>query len=433
MRTEWLMNLEHQKMRVYVNLRKTVYKIKYKRFHPEYSMSHITFYSAGNAGDTALSTCIRDLFNKEVGRISWSLTSMVKPVNNKYIESMNRKSAIVVGGHGAFMPDTNENQISGWEWACSKEQYGQISLPIIVFAIGYNYFTGQTRETVFEENVQALVKRSDFFGLRNRGSVRLVQSLVDESLKSKVEYQPCPTMIARNLYPMLPDKVETGKVAFNVALDRAKMRMGTNQDVILDEIAKSMYLLSLRGYEMHFVTHCDTEIPFTEYLKKYDVKYKLHSASSWGASKLIAFYNKMDVVVGMRGHGIWIPFGVNCHIISLGNQNKTKWFLEDINALDWYIDINENPHGLCNQIIEKFIYLHEVNGSDTTRRLLEEQNKLYMITMENMKKIKKVINPTVGYGRAGSGCVGGLVGGGVIFCNIAYGFALCFFGQILAL
>lgn len=392
MEIEKLAFLEHQKMRIIVNARKPIYILKYKRSMANYRLSHVTFYSAGNAGDTALSTCIRDLFDSKLGSVSWDLIPITKPVNDKYIEKLNSNSAVVIGGHGAFMPDTNENQVSGWEWACGRDQYETISAPLIVFAVGYNYFSGQERNQLFEENIKSLVARSAFFGLRNNGSVREIQSFIDDSLRSKVVYQPCPTMITRKIYPKIKKKEHTRQVAFNVALDRASMRMGDNTEIILNEIAKAMLKLTSFGYTMHFITHCDSEIAFIKYLRKFNVDFKFHSASSWGAERLIEFYNNMDVVVGMRGHGIWVPFGVNCHIISLGNQRKTRWFLEDINALDWYIDINEKPENLCEQIIEKFMEIHEKNGLQTTERLLAEQDRLYSITEENMHRIERILN-----------------------------------------
>ena len=245
---------------------------------------------------------------------------------------------------------------------------------------------------MFESNVRKLAERSAFFGLRNTGSVREICSFLgDEDLKKKVVFQPCPTMVARYLYPELPPKVQTHRIALNVALDRAKMRMGDNTDLILDQIAQAMYHLSQRGYRVSFITHMCTEIPFLAYLKKYPFCFDFVDAAAWDIGKLTRYYNQMDVVIGMRGHGIWIPFGVNCQIISLGNQNKTKWFLEDIDALDWFIDITEEPERLSERIVNKFIEIHEKNGKETNTRLIEAQKNLWEITCRNMVEIEKAI------------------------------------------
>ena len=378
-------------IKLYTNFRKPVKLIKGRKIGAKLNISHVTIYSTGNAGDTVLSTAMRDLFNTSFGSISWNIKKVTATINQRYIDSLNKTDAIIIGGHGLFLPDTNPNDISNWEFACSEEYYDEITKPIIVFAVGYNYFKGQERSLLFESNVRKLVEKSAFFGLRNQGSVREIQSFLDDSLKKKVVYQPCPTMIARYLYPDLPPKKGTGKIAFNLALDRAKLRMADKIDEILGQIALAMRRISEKGYDVYFITHMATEIPFLRYLEKQHVRFSFKDASTWDAKKLMLFYNSMDVVIGMRGHGIWIPFGVNCQIISLGNQNKTKWFLEDIDALDWFIDITEEPEKLAEQIVKKFVEIHEEKDAETDQRLIEAQKTLWEITCQNMKRIEQAI------------------------------------------
>lgn len=378
-------------VRTYIAFRKINKKFVCKRLDSDLKLSHISMYSAGNMGDTVLSTCIRDLFAKELGTVSWRLMDLCGDVDDKYIKRLNETKGVIIGGHGAFLPDTHANDISNWEFACSAEQYGEIKSPIIVFAIGYNYFHGQERTQLFESNITKLVEQSAFFGLRNRGSIREIRSFLPEKLREKVVYQPCPTMIARMLYLELPEKKQTGKVAFNVAMDRADRRMGKNVDVILDQIARAVCALEQKGYETHFVAHMDIELNFIPYLRKLGSSCRIHAASTWDISHAARFYNDMDVVIGMRGHGIWIPFGVNCQIISLGNQMKTKWFLEDIHATDWFIDINEQSEKLSSKIVSKFEEIHEINGEETDARLHRAQQELYAITMTNMEQINRIL------------------------------------------
>ena len=207
----------------------------------------------------------------------------------------------------------------------------------------------------------------------------------------KVTFQPCATMLARFIYPELPPKKKTNKIAFNLAVDRPELRFGNNADIIFEQIAKAMSCLAQKGYEIYFIAHLFTEIPFKEFLKNYGFDYKFYDVSFWDAKRLMYLYNEMDVVIGMRGHGIMIPFGVNCKIIALGSHVKMKWYLEDINALDWYIDVKSNPNTLCEQIVDKFTEIHELNGVETNKRLIEAQKHLWEITCNNMTAIKKVI------------------------------------------
>jgi polysaccharide pyruvyl transferase WcaK-like protein len=97
----------------------------------------------------------------------------------------------------------------------------------------------------------------------------------------------------------------------------------------------------------------------------------------------------MDLVIGMRGHAQMIPFGTNTMILTLGTHNKMKWFLEDINALEWYIDIR-NTENLETAITEKTLSLFN-NRIPTEEKIRSEQEKLYHITQENMRIIKEII------------------------------------------
>lgn len=388
---DWVQQMHRVYTRIYIDFRTPVKVLENARKDAALCLFHISFPSVSNAGDTALSTAVRDLYNKTFEKVSWKLFKASRKVSEAVIREINKTDAVIIGGHGMFLPDTNANSISNWVFACSEKQYDEIKVPIIVFAVGYNFFPGQRRSKLFESNVRKLVERSAFFGLRNGGSIREIQSFLDDDLKERVIYQPCPTMVARYLYPDLHPKSNSNKVAFNVALDRANMRMGDRVNTILDQIARAMCNIAQKGYEVHFITHLCAEISFLKCMDKYSFRYQFHDASTWDIGRLMRFYNNMDVVIGMRGHGIWIPFGVNCQIISLGNQNKTRWFLEDINALDWYIDIIDEPETLSERIVQKFTEIHEVHGEETNRRLHEAQDKLWEISCRNMNIISKII------------------------------------------
>ncbi len=361
-----------------------------KKNKADHIFTHVTYYSVGNAGDTVLSECVRKVFDKELYKISWGLTEVSKEVNIGLVKKINSTEALIIGGGGLFLPDTNPNNISGWQWACSNEMLSMINVPIIIYSVGYNYFKGQKPTQLFRENLAALIGKSIFIGLRNMGSVKAVQELLPEKLREKVIYQPCTTTLIRKIYADLPPKKKGNNVAFNIAFDRSERRYGSNKDVILSEISLSMEKLIKKGYNVYIIAHCTQDLNIVPYLKNRS-NIKVINAASWLPDKLINFYNNMDVVIGMRGHAQMIPFGVNCNIISLGSHDKMKWFLEDINASDWYIDITNSPETLCDRIIEKFHEIHEVNGELTEKRLLDAQEKLYKITQENMQIIRSIL------------------------------------------
>jgi polysaccharide pyruvyl transferase WcaK-like protein len=387
--------LADYKARIITFIRKVFMRINTKLFRNKnyINITHVTYFASSNVGDTVLSDTVRNTFGKQIGKINWNLSEVSDEVSNKSINSINKSKAVVIGGGGLFLPDTNKNAISGWQWSCGKEQLDRISNPIILFAVGYNYFRGQEANQLFINSLNHIIQKSVFIGLRNHGSIKEVEKLIHPELRKKIVHQPCTTTIIRKLNYKLPAKQITKKVAFNVAFDRVDLRFGNKKEVILSQIAKSVKLIEGQGYELCYIAHCVKDLDFVSYLNSEGLKIAVINASSWATDKLITFYNGVDVVIGMRGHAQMIPFGVNCHIITLGSHEKMKWFLEDIDALDWYVELTNNCNNLANTIFNKFIEIHEIKGEETTKRILDAQEKLHNITLQNMEYIKgKVFN-----------------------------------------
>lgn len=297
-----------------------------------------------------------------------------------------------MAGGGLFLPDTNANQISGWQWAVSKDLLNAINKPVIVFSVGYNYFPGQQVSSLFCENIEVLVKKSLFVGLRNRGSVEAIKRLLPDELKEKVVYQPCTTTLIRRLFKDIPTKKDTQNIAINIAFDRADRRFGKNKDMILSQVACFVDKISKRGYKPIIVYHCTEDNKIKPYLEKISASYDEMNLADTTPDKVFDFYNSVDLVCGMRGHAQMIPFGLNCEIISLGTHDKMKWFLDDIGCTDWYVDLREDPDGICDRLMSTFIRIHEVERERTKKRLLDAQDKLMDITNRNMHIICDILN-----------------------------------------
>lgn len=350
---------------------------------------HITYYKARNLGDTVLSQCVRKTFGKLCGVTYFDIIAVDEPVTDDCIERINRADMLIIGGGGLFLADTNENSVSGWQWAVSADKLKDIRVPVVIYSVGYNYFRGQSRSSLFEENFRLIAQKSEFMGLRNRGSCRVVGEILNGEDKNVI-FQPCTTTLIRKLYPELPGKKVTGKVAFNIAFDREELRFGDAKEIILAQIARAAGEIEKRGYKIFYAAHCREDLRFTEYLDREGVRYKKENMSEWFPQRAVRFYNEMDCVLAMRGHAQMIPFGVNTEIISLGTHEKLRWFLEDINAADWYIELTEDPEHLSEKIVETFIRIHETDAEKTRKRLLSAQNELWDITVRNAERIKLI-------------------------------------------
>ncbi len=372
-----------------LRLRNKIYTIKEEKRFASEKWTHITYCAVGNAGDTCLSQCVRRTFNTNSFNNGWIIKAVNEPVTDELINTINSSKALIIGGGGLFLPDTNKNNISGWQWAVPTEQYKNIQVPIFVFSVGYNYFRNQTPSKLFIDNLIQLCSRADFIGLRNNGSVRAVKKLLPEDLKEKIVYQPCTTTLIRKLYTNLPPKrYDSKNICINMAFDRSELRFSDKKEDILNAVAQAVETIYKKGYKIHFAAHMKSDLEFIPYLEKLNIPVEIHKAQNLKPKQLIEFYNNMDLVMGMRGHAQMIPFGVNCEIISLSTHEKMKWFLEDIDSPDWCVELNSDIDTLTQRITDTFISVHETNAELTQKRLIQAQEKLWNITLDNLNTLK---------------------------------------------
>jgi len=335
-----------------------------------------------------LSKTVRDNFNL-CTPTSWTLEKVTNPVSERTIELINQRDYMVIGGGGLLLPDSNPNAISGWQWAISEELLGQIEVPLIVYGIGYNFFIGQNPETLFIRSLKKIIEKASFFSLRNSGSIRAVSELAGDDLVSKIRYQPCPTTIIRNVEKSAPPKQKTKNVGVNIAYDRYHLRYGADIYEILDQVAIALKQISSKGYAIYNICHLENDQKFELTLDAHGVTYKSINLQYSLPKQTYETYCNMELVMGTRGHAQMIPFGLNTKIISLGSHNKLKWFLEDINSLDWFINLKDDVSTLSERITK--LFFETVDSNEVETRLLEEQKKLYNVSTENHEIIKNII------------------------------------------
>lgn len=348
--------------------------------------THVCAFRHGNAGDALLPVVLRDLFNEKIGVSRWKIRNVVKNVTKKDVKCYNKQDFIVVGGGGLFLKDTNPNDVSGWQWPCSIDRLNGINVPLIIFAVGYNRFRDQDDfSDVFTENLNALVEKASFVGLRNHGSIDNVKRyLKNDYLKQKIVFQPCMTTMISKIYPDLVDyEHKENKIALNCAFDRQKLR-GITEEKLVD-IASVVKLLSEKARIVVY-GHVNSDMAILPYLDRQNVVYEKKLFES--PLDMIKEYSSVKLVIGMRGHAQMIPFGCQTPILSIVTHDKMQWFLNDIGRPEWGCDIlhpnfKENLLKKAFDIFDNYSLYHE--------QVIVSQDYLWNITTENLAKITKLL------------------------------------------
>lgn len=357
--------------------------------------THVAAFSSKNAGDTLLPTVLRDLFNMTIGGVQWNAKHVYDEVTDGTVDRFNEKSAVVIGGGGLFLRDTNHNDISGWQWPISAEHIQQISSKIVVFAVGYNKFRGQDAfDDMFRANVQALIGKASFVGLRNHGSIRSIKEFLPEELHGKIDFQPCMTTLLRKIYPehfaaseASPPEKEV--IALNCAFDRANLRFGGREQEILRDIAKAMRVLGEK-HKIAYYAHTRGDEAVLSTLRNEGVDFELVRMYDRPSSFVVDCYKRAKLTIGMRGHAQMIPFGCGRPILSLISHDKMRWFLDDIRKPEWGIEVT-TPN-LGGSIVDSAEGLLR-SPQSVAAELASAQEELWQVTSSNMAKIKGKIFP----------------------------------------
>lgn len=354
-----------------------------------------------NAGDTLLFQCVRSAFNHFMGPTKFELRQVWEKFDTQDAKQLNQAintKAIIIGGGGLLLKNQQgaDASASGWQWNCDAESINLIEKPIIVFAIGYNRFRGQDDfEPIFHDNINTLVDKSHFCGLRNTGSIQsLIPYLKTDELKGKLHLQPCPTTILWQLsYDELKQKKKypknEKKLVLNCAFDREEHRFPNGTELYLEKIADSMKYAENKGWSIVCVHHKDQDKRIEANLKSSSVTFESHNLTDSSAEEIVNFYNNVDLVIGMRGHAQMIPFGLRKPIVSIISHEKMKYFLDDIKHPEWGVDIKSST--LKDELIEKIDALSSDRYQTIQEQVNRAQQAQYNLTKANFDTIRKII------------------------------------------
>ncbi|MFG3018321.1 glycosyltransferase [Streptomyces sp. NPDC048254] len=358
----------------------------------EDQLAHVAFYMdrQGNAGDKLLPETVRLGFGPDTSSRRWHSVHAHRYFDQAALERVNARRGLVIGGGGLFIPDTMPNGNSAWQWNVPDEHLRAIDVPIMVYAVGFNAFDGQSyRATRFNESLRLLVEKSSFFGLRNHGSIAKVRGMLPPELQDKVVFQPCPTTVMRQLVAGWSDPLyREDTVMLNAAYDRAGLRFGHDYAHFLAEMAKAVRKIG-EHTEVKCVAHSldDEKIAF-DLRREHGISLPVIPMYDFSNDEIRETYAKTRLVIGMRGHAGMIPFGVGTPIISLISHPKMAYFLGDIERPEWGVSVHERDLGEI--LTERAIDILD-NHSRTVADVHDRQQQLWKVTEENRATIKKIL------------------------------------------
>jgi polysaccharide pyruvyl transferase WcaK-like protein len=353
---------------------------------------HFDIKTYGNYGDTLLFEAVRQTFNGFRGGECFEIYDsrpLRDPVEPALVDYINDNfDAVVVGGGGLFLRDTNPNQQSGWQWNISLDQLRRLKPPLVIYSVGNNRFIDQAEfAPPFAEHVNLTMEKSVFFGLRNTGSMETISRYITEDNRDRVEYQPCTTTISSYLFPDLVADVDPARrLGLQMIVGRRQKAAGFQAAPIYSEVIDVARRLQREGWLLDSVPHARADMHFVAQAQREQLQ--MREVKLFGNQNVlykgVEYFANLPYLLGTRGHAQMVPFGMGSIPVSLLVHHKIGYFARDIGHPEWAVDPRED--GFADRL---YAVLHEVEERRTELRteLAAVRERFYRVTLDNLATI----------------------------------------------
>jgi polysaccharide pyruvyl transferase WcaK-like protein len=354
---------------------------------------HFDIKTYGNYGDTLLFEAVRQTFHGFRGGECYEVYDsrpLRDPVGPALVNYINDNfDAVVIGGGGLFLRDTNANRRSGWQWNISLDQLRRLKTPLVIYSVGNNRFIDQADfAPPFSEHVNLTMEKSVFFGLRNTGSMETIKPYIAESNRDRVEFQPCTTTISSYLFPDLT-KAEVDparRLGLQMIVGKRQAAAGFQAKTIYRDVIDVARRLQSEGWLIDSVPHARADMHFVEQAAREGLRMpevKLFGDRD-GLYKGVEYFADLPYFLGTRGHAQMVPFGMGSIPVSLLVHHKTGYFARDIGHPEWAVDPRQD--GFADRL---YAVLREVEERRTELRaeLAEVRERFYRVTLDNLATI----------------------------------------------
>jgi len=372
---------------------------------------------ANNVGDRVLQestqSLFRNYFSEHVRFVSVNCQQTY--FSEALINKINANAdLLLIGGGGLLFHRPMDSSCSGWQFNIQTNNIKKISVPVVVYGIGFNKFPHDNH--IFPdsmwENLSEVINKSSLFSVRNIGTKNTIISELSKnnfSINKEIDIVPDAGMfIGANEFgsKVFDNPINIG---LNWATDRPEQRFG-NYDSAVSALNNTLNMIKsiaeyYDGAKVFVIEHL-TENDLNRCMKNElhllvdkilgsqacvisrEFGQELYPPFDYNAGFFADIYKKMNVVFGARGHANIIPFGQNTPFIGIGEHNKVSWFLKEIGMDNNFIDLkNSDSFDAGSEIAKKMIE----HPNEYKTHMTAELKRLHTINEEFIKKVVSLV------------------------------------------
>lgn len=324
------------------------------------------------------------------------------------IDELNEKADMLLIGGGGFIMNRHEgNSLSGWQWSIKNEDIAKIKVPIVVYGIGYNKFNYDNRGFKKQMNQSLIItqKNAKLFSVRNNGTK---EELITRGLnENDIEVIPDSGMFisSRSINAKF---LNSGRmlIGLNFVSDRPQYTYpddyNNTKNIVMENLINACkYFVEKYNALIINIDHIPVldeevnikfknELGSNNYLVLSEEIPEIYPPSLINSHFLAYIYDKMNVVIGMRGHSNIISFGMGTPFISMGSHNKNRFFTKEIGEEKYLIDLRDYKNtAKCDIIVKQVEGL--LQDKEYKNRTLKRRNELEKKFIDFNNKIIRIL------------------------------------------
>jgi polysaccharide pyruvyl transferase WcaK-like protein len=301
-------------------------------------------------------------------------------------------SMALIGPGGQLMSRPLGQSVGGWQFNATKEFIKELTVPLVVSSVGYNKFPGEP-DFLYScsDHLKYTYEKSSLFSVRNKGTAEKLKSI---GINAEVVPDPV-TFIKNDLgklkIPGITD--DDFVIGLNLAGDAPTKRFSSENECcdFYFDIFKfcTEFLEEIGGGKVLYIPHVTIydllPIPVLKNLFGNNI-ICLNEACPWiypenlfNVPFLLSAYQRCNMVLGQRGHANIIPFALNVPSFGIGNQEKVKYFQDDVGGMC----LGMKPYESLNTVYELVVK----NGRQYSLLRQKKQAELKRISDSFYKKV----------------------------------------------
>jgi hypothetical protein len=339
----------------------------------------------GNAGDILITHLQKVLWEKAIGQgVNWyDAYPDIKARTQK--EFFLHSKCVVIGPGGLVSGAPYSNQ-SGWFLDFDEGLFQKDDFPVVVFGAGVNQWKNKRPFTDKAlANIEKMFNRCSWVGLRETAGINFLSENLGDSVKGKLEFQPCPSLLLSELVSEIPNW-DSRFVSVNIAADQLVELPIDRQQVA--QIYNRL-LNHLVARDLMPIIWCASTVD-QDFAHEHFPQHRTLLLSGFPGGQIPHMVRMFRFAIGTRMHSVFPFIGMGIPAIAtFGFHIRSSVMRDDLGLGDWLCDWSVEDQDWSKASEELIDKADRMIDQIEQQRIIASQTaqRMSKLTLDNLSRL----------------------------------------------